>query len=313
MRAHQSARERVEVIDEIVNTSRSLIVEAEANREQAVAAFTQAEAVNMLSEAFTEEVLTSVMALQGKRTGFVVDKHYPAPVVREAVIEALSLGYRLTGNEWNIIAGNFYPAKNGVRNRILETEGVSHLEVDIGVPEGNGKGMWAIPCRGSYCYRGEIVTVDRTKSDAGDFRIVLPMYKTDKPAVVQGKAESRMYRLLHQRLTGTNIDVAEDLDDNVIEGEIVQAVGREDESDGGEQPTAVQTTTDRDGSDSSSSSWLIDQFVEKKSVGECNALAASMLEDDTLGKDEREEIVAVRDARIAAIRRDREQRMEGNK
>ena len=47
--------------------------------------------------------------------------------IAECCIEALMKGYRLTDNEFNIIAGNFYAAKNGKYRKIIETEGLTNF------------------------------------------------------------------------------------------------------------------------------------------------------------------------------------------
>lgn len=52
---------------------------------------------------------------------------YTYDQIAECCIEAMLQGYRITGNEFNIISGRFYPAKNGKYRKIIENETVSNF------------------------------------------------------------------------------------------------------------------------------------------------------------------------------------------
>lgn len=68
-----------------------------------------------LRDALDEKVMTSIMKLQNTKLGFRTDNErgYPVQVVRDAVIEATVWGLQCVGNQFNILAGNFYATKEG--------------------------------------------------------------------------------------------------------------------------------------------------------------------------------------------------------
>lgn len=81
-----------------------------------------ATAIKQLRELLTDEYMEPIMALQGNKLGFRTDRDkpkdnstpgYSMPVVRDCLIEATLMGLQPTGNEWNIIASNMYPTKEG--------------------------------------------------------------------------------------------------------------------------------------------------------------------------------------------------------
>lgn len=85
-------------------------------------------AIMELKALLTDEYMKPIMALQGNKLGFRTDKDlkknpsgsgyvkgdgYPVEVVRDCLIEAVLMGLQPTGNQFNIIAGNTYPTKEG--------------------------------------------------------------------------------------------------------------------------------------------------------------------------------------------------------
>jgi hypothetical protein len=76
-----------------------------------------ANAVGQLKELLTVDYMKPIMALQGNKLGFRTDKDktggYGMDVVKNCLIEAVLIGLQPTGNQFNIIAGNMYPTKEG--------------------------------------------------------------------------------------------------------------------------------------------------------------------------------------------------------
>lgn len=74
-------------------------------------------AVAEMREALTPGVMSSIMKLKGSKLGFKTDENannlYPAELVRDAVIDAATLGLQCVGNQFNIIGGNMYVTKEG--------------------------------------------------------------------------------------------------------------------------------------------------------------------------------------------------------
>ena len=74
-------------------------------------------AVAEMREALTDGVMKAIMKLKGSKLGFKTDENpnnvYPMELVRDAVIDAATLGLQCVGNQFNIIGGNMYVTKEG--------------------------------------------------------------------------------------------------------------------------------------------------------------------------------------------------------
>lgn len=75
-------------------------------------------AVAELREALNERVMKALMKLKNSKMGFRTDEGpktgvYGMDVVRDAVIEAATLGLQCVGNQFNILGGNMYVTKEG--------------------------------------------------------------------------------------------------------------------------------------------------------------------------------------------------------
>lgn len=101
-------------------------------------AFNTANAVQSMRNALTNEVMNPIMALQGSRLGFRTDKDktggYHVSIVKDCCMEALFYGLQLTGNQFNIIAGNMYPTKEGF-TYLLNNISKLNYEIVMQVPE----------------------------------------------------------------------------------------------------------------------------------------------------------------------------------
>lgn len=110
-------------------------------------AYATAEAIQKLQELLTPEYLQPIMALQGNRLGVKTDKDksggYPADVFKNCLIEAVLMGLQPYGNQWNIIAGNFYPTKEGCGYLLNNWAGLKYSLI-CGVPKPNADGKSAV-------------------------------------------------------------------------------------------------------------------------------------------------------------------------
>ena len=75
-------------------------------------------AVAELREALDERVMKALLKLKNSKMGFRTDEGpkvgvYSMDVVRDAVIEAATLGLQCVGNHFNILGGNMYVTKEG--------------------------------------------------------------------------------------------------------------------------------------------------------------------------------------------------------
>lgn len=93
-------------------------------------AYLVSDAIGKLKELLNDEYMKPIVALQGSKLGFVTDKDksggYDIQTVRMCLIEAVLKGYKPYGNEFNIIAGNMYPTKEGLENRLNSWEGLKY-------------------------------------------------------------------------------------------------------------------------------------------------------------------------------------------
>lgn len=96
--------------------------------------------------------------LQGSRLGFLTDKDrnggYAMPVVKECATEAILRGLGLTGNTWNIIAGDCYVTLEGYEYLVRQCEIVTDLQILHEEPEKKGAG-YVVPTTIEYKVGGK--------------------------------------------------------------------------------------------------------------------------------------------------------------
>lgn len=165
-------------------------------------AFVMASAIQVLKERLTPEFMKPIMALQGSNLGFKTDKDkggqgYPETEVKACLIDAVLLGLQPTGNEFNIIAGNMYPTRQGFGSLLKRINGLKY----------------------SISYSNPIFTQDKTsatcvttvkwelngeKSEQNvEFAIKSNAYATAD--AILGKAERKARRWLFNTVEGTDI------------------------------------------------------------------------------------------------------------
>lgn len=110
-------------------------------------AYLMAEGIKKLKELLTPSYMAPIMELQSSKLGFRTDKDlvkdpngvyikgpgYPMEVVKDCLIEAVLNGLQPTGNQFNIIAGNCYPTKEGTGYILNNYAGLKYSIV-IGLP-----------------------------------------------------------------------------------------------------------------------------------------------------------------------------------
>jgi hypothetical protein len=93
-------------------------------------AYTISQAIVTLNELLTPEYMKPIMAMQGNKLGFRTDKDktggYTEDVVKRCLIEAVLIGLQPYGNQFNIIAGNMYPTKEGCGAMLEKQEGLKY-------------------------------------------------------------------------------------------------------------------------------------------------------------------------------------------
>lgn len=165
-------------------------------------AFVMASAIQVLKERLTPEFMKPIMALQGSNLGFKTDKDkggqgYPETEVKACLIDAVLLGLQPTGNEFNIIAGNMYPTRQGFGSLLKKVNGLKY----------------------SIAYSNPIFTQDKSSAtctatikwelngekneQSVEFAIKSNAYATAD--AILGKAERKARRWLFNTVEGTDI------------------------------------------------------------------------------------------------------------
>jgi hypothetical protein len=177
------------------------------------AAFTAVNVIALLREALTDEVMTKVfMPLMNTKVGFLTDRNgrpnsrgevkptYSLPVVRDAIIDAVSIGLLPTGNQFNIIAERMYPTKEGY-TALLRRLGVKYF-IDVSYDKGQNPNFAEIPCKINYEHNGE----------KNGFSIVATVKKDQYSShdQMRGKAERRAKKALYEYVTGCDFGDADE-------------------------------------------------------------------------------------------------------
>lgn len=99
-------------------------------------AYAVSNAISTLKSLLTPEYMKPIMELQGSRLGFKTDKDrskdggkgpgYSEAIVKDCLIDAVLMGLQPYGNEFNIIAGNMYPTKEGCGSLLNKMQGLDY-------------------------------------------------------------------------------------------------------------------------------------------------------------------------------------------
>ncbi len=139
-------------------------------------------------------------------------KPYTYKQIVEALIPCALEGYRLHGNEINIISGKGMPVKAGKHRRIIEmTDG---YQDNISTPAIKD-GFAFMKCKAKWIIDGQAQTIGYDEGD--DCHIKVSFGKWDSIDKVLGLAESKLYTRVLRRITGKYI-VDEPVSTDVTEG-----------------------------------------------------------------------------------------------
>ena len=176
-------------------------------------AFEAVTVVALLRESLTDDVMKAVfMPLMNTKVGFLTDHSgkpnskgvtyplYSIAVVRDAIIDAISIGLLPTGNQMNIISERMYPTKEGYTD-LLKKLGVKYI-LDISYDKGTNTNFAEIPVKISYEHEGEknsFTTMCTVKKDS---------YSSHDQ--LRGKAERRAKKVLYEYITGCDFGDADE-------------------------------------------------------------------------------------------------------
>lgn len=200
------------------------------------AAFVAVNVIALLREALTDEVMDKVfMPLMNTKVGFLTDRNgrpnkkgYTAPlytrdIVRDCIIDGVTIGLLPTGNQFNIIAERMYPTKEGYTS-LLRKLGVKYF-IDTSYDKGQAQGFAEIPCKINYEYNGE----------KNGFTIIATVKKDDYSShdQLRGKAERKAKKALYEYITGCDYGEA----DEQSSATVVDVVAEEIKDEANASPT----------------------------------------------------------------------------
>jgi hypothetical protein len=170
-----------------------------------------------LKENMSAEVVIALRALQNTAIGFKTDKQrdgYADNVLVACACMALGDGLSLTGNQWNIISGQYFVAKDGWRAK-LKKLGAVRISVEAGMPEEEEAGPQNQngACRFSAKFSGRAscaigqhtYQIESRKGEWLDTRLLLSSYTrelSDAADQMRGKAEARLLKKLYYFASG---------------------------------------------------------------------------------------------------------------
>ena len=144
-------------------------------------------------KAALEPLMPKILPLAGSHLGFITDKKYTPDVLMEAIAEAALRGYRPIGNEFNVIAGHFYAAKNGLSRMVKQYPGLTDLKMRFGVPKKfEGQDM-VVHCFGEWKLKGV--------HDSLDTEIAVSTFGGNRDAAI-GKATRKLLSQIYDRISG---------------------------------------------------------------------------------------------------------------
>ena len=198
--------EKAQQIDEIAGSALELFKEKGSfARELALA-----QAMTDLRAMLTQEVMQPVMALMNTDIGFRTDRDpsvpdregrrptpYSVEVVRDVLIESKLRGFHTCGNEFNIIAGRFYAAKNGFRRKLTDGKtfpGLSNFKDHYDVPRMAGDKGAIVKARAEWMINGA--------KDSIECEIPVKANAFMGADGILGKAERKLLKRVVDRLSG---------------------------------------------------------------------------------------------------------------
>ena len=186
------------VSEQRLEEARKLIRDAKGEFEIMMAYAEAIEAVGAIIEPYKDKI----MALQGSELGFKTDKDkeggYEWPIVKQCVVIATLKGFRIFHNEFNIIAYNFYGAKNGYKRIVRNWPGVTDLNVRLEVPTMASETAALVAVVASWKLNGEQAEYACKKTESADTRISVRVNAKMGPDAVLGKADRKIHARIHE-------------------------------------------------------------------------------------------------------------------
>jgi hypothetical protein len=168
---------------------------------------------------FTTDRTPAILA-RNQRNGKYPNRPYSYEELVDPIVEGLLKGYRISNNEINIIAGQFYAAKNGNFRRIMEHPGLTNFAYNNEPPifasdfKTARVKLWAVWKVGDDAFSIGIRPDDqltlqiRVNAGMGDDAVV-------------GKAHAKLFKRVLERLTGLSVPESTDVE-IVVGGDVAE-------------------------------------------------------------------------------------------
>lgn len=179
-------------IDQLAKEYQSATVDCQAQFE--LMAIT-ANAVSELKKRLPDEMVQQLKKLENTKLGFRTDKEqgYDSSTIRDCMIEAVLRGVKPIGNEFNIIAGNFYLTKEGFTGLMNREQRLTELKLNLGVPKfENNRAV--VGYTTSWKWDGQ--------SDSMEGEVPIKLNKGMGDDAVLGKAERKVRARIWAQATG---------------------------------------------------------------------------------------------------------------
>jgi hypothetical protein len=208
--------EKIQKLDELAHQYAGLLGPAEKPFHQSI---TLAMAMNELRTALTPDLMQPMLALMNSPLGFLTDRNgrpnhkgetkplYDVAIVRDCLIEAILRGVMPINNEFNILAGRCYLAKNGLGRRVRQFPGLTEYKDGFTVPRiSEGKGA-VIACWATWKLNGVEDKIEREFAIKGDSYATADSYL--------GKAQRKLLNAVFERVSGEALPEGEVTDDDL--------------------------------------------------------------------------------------------------
>lgn len=222
-------------LDRTAKAANLQLIQASQEGNEMAKGLIMARSIQTLRGLLSEKVMTDVMLLMNNPLGFKTDKDpnrkeqdekgawiqvkpYPMEVVRDVLIQALIRGFRPTGNEFNVIAGQFYGTKEGYERLLKDLPGLTDLRIEVGVPKILGDRGAIVDCKSSWTYYGQPGEL----LCEGNYAIPIKVNKAMGTDAIQGKATSKMLRRIYKIVTNIDPDDGDQDDTPTVDGKVIE-------------------------------------------------------------------------------------------
>lgn len=283
----QTQLEQVIALDDTVKACRQEIIAAEANGNNIMKALVLARATKVIHDLLTP-LMPDIMQLAGSPMGFKTDrdresKKYTQEEIQPVITVALLKGFQIVGNEFNIIARNFYGTKEGFERLVREYPGMRDLKMLSGTPAMSPDGKDAkISYEATWNLNGEADSIRCEVKREGneivsDTRIVVRVNEFMGVDGTLGKAKAKMYRRIWERITGSQQSCVEDVEDAIDESQVIEGTTSTTVETQTESTTATEQTVEPDLQEVSRQ--YVDEMAAAQTMDDSTSIFARVFDD----------------------------------